>query len=81
MSPDKIELHIAICDDEPAIAQSVRELCCEILQDRYRLRFSLAESPEALPLEPYQLALLDVQLVERSGIDLAREILDRDPSR
>ena len=79
MKSDKIELQIAICDDEPAIADRVRELCCEILQDRYLLRFSQADSPGALPLLPYQIALLDVQLVESSGIDLAREILSRNP--
>ena len=79
VNSEKLELNIAICDDEPAIAESIRDLCTEILGQRYLLRFSLAGSPGELPLLPYQIALLDVQLVESSGIDLGRDILTRNP--
>ena len=81
LSP-KVRLNIAVCDDEPIMLQKLDSLCHQILDDTYRLNISAAQTPEALlhSQEIFQIALLDVELLETSGIDLARQLLEQNPA-
>ena len=79
---EKLELHISICDDEPPMVQRLRERTEQILGTRYSLHFHTGNTMRELLNEgtACQIAMLDVQLVESSGIELARELLMRNPS-
>ena len=77
----KLQLHIALCDDEPAMVDLLEHSCRQILGDKYDLQLLRASSAGALlpGICACQIALLDVQLAEECGIDLAGEILARNP--
>ncbi len=81
MMQQKFQLNIAICDDEALILQKLEFLCRNILENSYSLSFSLEQSPKALlhTEQVFHIALLDVVLLENSGIQLAREILQKNP--
>ena len=74
-----MQLNIGICDDNPLMVEQLEQLCRNTLQDEFSLHIDTAcTAPELLSKErPFQIALLDVQLVESSGIELARQILER----
>lgn len=75
----KMQLNIGICDDEEIMIRKLRDLCQGALGEYFTLQIDTADSPEGLLAKehPFQIALLDVQLVESSGIELARQILER----
>lgn len=77
----KLQLQIGLCDDEPAMVDQLENSCRQILSEKYDLQFLRASSAgELLPrICACQIALLDVQLAEECGIDLAGEILTRNP--
>lgn len=77
----KLTLHMAICDDEPAILEQLQSAAREILEADYDLSITASTLPEGIleAGQPFQLALLDVQLAQGSGIDLARKLLRDDP--
>ncbi len=79
MAERVFHLNIAICDDEKVMLDKLQAMCSEILGDTYSLSFCAAQtSKEILDCEQvFELALLDVQLLEESGLDLAKEILAR----
>lgn len=70
-------LNIGICDDDPVMLEQLSDLCTAVLNTDFQLNILKAVSPgELLRADfPLQIALLDVQLIEATGIDLAREIL------
>ena len=76
-----LQLNIAICDDEPAMQELLEQASRDILREKFELQFFRASTPrELLPqICTCQIAILDVQLAEECGIDLAREILTRNP--
>ena len=78
----KLTLHIAICDDEPVILEQLQSTVREILGADYELSVTAGTTAEDIMKagEPFQLALLDVQLAGGSGIDLARQMLLDNPS-
>ena len=81
LSP-KVSLNIAICDDDAIMLQKLDDLCHQILDHDYQIRIAVAQTPEELLhfKDIFQIALLDVELLESSGIDLARQILEWNPA-
>ena len=79
MEQEKMQLNIGICDDDPVMVRRLEQLCRESLQQDYSLHIDTAcLASDLLSMQrPFQIALLDVQLVEGSGIELARQILER----
>lgn len=77
----RIKLNIAICDDEPAAVEKMERMCREILGESYDLALETAVSARELlqKMIPFQIALLDVQMPETDGMELARALLSRNP--
>ena len=77
----KMQLNIGICDDEPLMVELMKQQCILALEDDYSIMLDTATSPAELlaGTRPFHLALLDVQLLEESGIELAKQILERNP--
>ena len=80
MEEQTLQLNIAVCDDEKIMAEMLEQLCIRTLSPRYDLRTVTAQSPEALTDRVFDIAILDVQLLESSGISLARELLAANPA-
>lgn len=82
MNNQKFKLNIAICDDELAILQKLQNLCCEILSQKYTLSFFSSVSPQELLSfqEAFDIAILDVLLLKSNGIQLAQNILAKNPN-
>ena len=78
----QIQLNMGICDDNPVMLDNLAGFCHRILDDRYSINMLKAQTPTDLLKDgfPMQIAILDVQLVETSGIQLARDLLSRNPS-
>lgn len=76
------QLNIAICDDEPIMLKKLEGMCRNILEEFYCLDIFTAQSPkEFLECDHvFQIALLDVQLLESNGIQLAQQILHMNPN-
>lgn len=81
METEKIKLNIGICDDQAPMVTRLEKMCREILEERYLLQIDTAlTAADLLAKEnPFQIALLDVQLLETTGIELARQIILRNP--
>ena len=81
MNQEKMQLNIGICDDEPRMAQQIGALCEKTLGENYALHLDISYSPGQMLAgsRPFHLALLDVQLLETSGIELAKSILEINP--
>ena len=78
---EKMQLNIGICDDEPLMVELLKQQCTRALGEDYSIAMDTATSPSVLlaGTRPFHLALLDVQLLEESGIELAKQILERNP--
>ena len=76
---EKMQLNIGICDDEPLMVEILKQKCIQTLGQDYSIVVDTATSPAELlaGTRPFHLALLDVQLLEESGIELAKQILER----
>lgn len=75
---------LAICEDDPLEAGSLRALCEEILTQRqvpHRVRLFSSAEALAQALEQngaaFDLLLLDIEMPGKSGMDLARELYHR----
>jgi len=75
---------VAICEDEPVILESTRALCEDILNElEVQHEISLFTSAEAVEAvldeegDPFHLLILDIQLEEKSGLTLAKEMYAR----
>lgn len=76
-------LAIALCDDEPALLARTRRLLEEQLTTLpHQIRtFTDADALlRAAAIQPFDLAVLDIQLAQSSGIELARHLLARCPA-
>ena len=78
---EKLRLHIAVCDDEPEILRQLEEEARRILEDTYELSVCASSTAEGILSggAVYQLALLDVQLKQSDGVELARKLLLDNP--
>ena len=78
----KQKLKIVICDDEPAMLQKLQDLTQRTFQNGEDTEIICADSPQLLiPLHgAVQIAVLDIQLPEQTGIELARRILQKSPN-
>lgn len=76
-----VQIRIAICDNDPALAEQVEQICRQLLKDQYLLEIKRFASAEELLNHPpvFDIAILAVQMKDKSGIDVAREILDIHP--
>ena len=81
MIEEKFQLNIALCDDDPVMLRRLEEMSRRILGEDYALHFTVGTSPQDLlnAGAVFDIALLDVMLLEASGIQLAREILQKNP--
>ena len=77
----KFHLNIAVCDDQQVMLQEIEALSRKILEDQYDLNFISSQDPEQLmhSEQVFHIALLDVKLLETSGIEAARKILAVNP--
>lgn len=82
-------LHIAVCDDEPQMAKQNEITLCRILDSRGLRRdqdyeIDVFHTPalltERLELDPmaYDLLMLDIQLPDTNGVELAHVLRERD---
>lgn len=80
-STENIQLNIVICDDEPIMVEQLVALCNSTLEEVCAAKICTAQSPgELLTVDiPFHIAILDVQLMESNGIELARAIFLRNP--
>lgn len=78
---EKQHLRIGICDDEISALHRLRQMTQEVLGGQWELEIVCTQAPQALleQAEQLQIALLDIQLPERSGIALARILLEKSP--
>lgn len=74
-------MNILICDDERSIAQQVSELLQKHCTEAgMQVRFHLFDDPCAIKdFELYDIALLDIDMGDFSGIDLARRLRKEKP--
>jgi len=75
---------VAICENEPIMLDKAREMCSEILNelevDHEISAYSSAEALETVLDEmgdPFHLLLLDINLEQKSGLTLAKELYAR----
>lgn len=82
MNNQKFKLNIALCDDEPVVLQKLQDLCSSILSQKYTPAFFSSVSPHELLASQiaFDIAVLDVQLINTNGIQLAQEILVQNPN-
>lgn len=75
------KLKILICDDEPLILQKLKTLTEDTLQEQWNVEIVCVDSPQsAMELtEEISIAVLDIQLPEQTGIELASQILRKNP--
>lgn len=78
---ERRKLKIAICDDEPMMLEQLRALTEQTLATSWELEIVCTSSSQQLleQLEQVMVAVLDIQLPEQNGIDLARAIAIRNP--
>lgn len=79
--PCQPQLQIAVCDDDPVMLQRLVALTTESLSDRYSCCIHTATSAEGLlaKKQAFHLAVLDIELPEKSGIELATAIMENSP--
>lgn len=75
------KIKILICDDEPAILQRLKDLTEDTFQDGWDADIICTDSPLQLMslAEEVSIAVLDIQLPEQTGIDLAAQVLQKNP--
>ena len=76
---NRAKINLVICDDDRIMIEKIRCACERILEDEFELHIETASSAKELLQKDsvFQIALLDVQMPETDGIDLARELLSR----
>lgn len=74
-------MNVLICDDERSVAQQVSELLKKHCTEAgMQVRFHLFDDPCAIKdFELYDIALLDIDMGDFSGIDLARRLRKEKP--
>ena len=79
--PCKPQLQIAVCDDNPVMLQRLVALTTESLSGQYSCCVHTATSAKELLAmkSTFHLAVLDIELPEKSGIELATAILESSP--
>ena len=77
---DAGRLTVAVCDDEPELLAGTCRLLGEVLADTDHRICPFADPRTLLKQpEPFDIAVLDIQLPRQSGIELARQLLRRSP--
>lgn len=78
---EKRILKIAICDDEPMMLEQLRTLTEQTLADFWELEITCYSSAQQLleQLDHVMVAILDIQLPEQNGIELAKAITLQNP--
>lgn len=74
-------LHIAICDDEPIIAEKIKNIVVHKMNEsgeelEVTMRFSGKNIIEELSSNPADLILLDIDMPEISGIEVASKLYE-----
>lgn len=77
----KEALKIGICDDEPVMLEHLRELTYQILADRWNLEVECFPSYAQMraAAKAYQILILDIQLEDGNGIELAKQVGGENP--
>lgn len=77
---DAGRLTVAVCDDEPNLLAGTCRLLEEVLTDTSHWICPFADSEALLKhREAFDIAVLDIQMPQHSGIELARQLLRRSP--
>ena len=74
---EKLTIPVAICDDDPIMLEQLCKLTQQTLDPYYQVELYTAGSAEALRLydKVFSIVVLDIQLPQSSGIDIARELI------
>lgn len=77
----KGKLSIVICDDDAWMLERLQGVIMQVLSREYDITILCETSPQNLltNIGMVQIAVLDIQLLESNGIDLARTILVQNP--
>ena len=77
-----IPIDILICDDDPIMEKRLCALCKASLAPEQEVQLWSTTDPAAVERYqgPFDVALLDMQLPDSSGVALARTLLERSPS-
>lgn len=78
---DKGTLRIAICDDNPLALEQLKILVARTLSSEWNLTLTCDTSPQNLLTNSalIQIVILDIQLPDCSGIDVARVLTAKNP--
>lgn len=79
---EKRTLRIAICDDNPLMLEHLRDLVQQALSSQWQISIICDTSPRKLLSNKlgFQIAVLDIQLLESNGIDIARTMITQSPN-
>lgn len=74
-------IRIAICDDDPMALEWLRRTTQQALSPKYSIQISSVNSAQALLAlkEALQIVVLDIQLPQSNGIELARALMAQNP--
>jgi len=77
----KRSLRVALCDDDPMILERLKALTEQILSEKWDVTLICETSPYRILEDPFsfQVIVLDIQLAQCSGIDIARTLVAQDP--
>lgn len=78
---EPFSLRIAICDDDPLMLERLTRMIRETLSGHYDAEICTAGSAEQLLAmeQVFHVVVLDIQLPESSGIELARQLMKKNP--
>ncbi len=78
---DPFCLRIAICDDDPLMLERLTRMVRDTLSDHYDMQICTAGCAEELLAteQVFHVVVLDIQLPESSGIELARVLMKKAP--
>ncbi len=79
------DYRLAVCEDDQAVREMICRVCGQVLEEKgiahKIISFSSAQKLDEFLLEwgeSFQLLILDIEMEQKTGLELARELRDRD---